>query len=177
MRTAKVVLRLPKVLDCALAVSEELAEALSDLARCPLTHSCDIESEHHVGIKGETCNACEVVTSSGCYIDSAEFRAEGVMQWMVMAPTTAALDALTKGTMDRGCAVIVEEVTVIRTAKELTKGQEKVLELALELGYFDVPRKVTIRVLADRLDMPKSTLEIVLRRAEHKVLADHMGDR
>jgi len=57
MRTAKVVLRLPKVLDCALARSEELAEALSDFARCPLTQSSDIGSEHPVGIKGETCNA------------------------------------------------------------------------------------------------------------------------
>lgn len=177
MRTAKVILRLPRGLDCPLTLSEELAEAFSSMAECTLSSSDDTGSDEFVDMKGEACNACEVVTGSGCYIDSAAFRMDGVMQWTVMAPNSAALDTLMKGTMDRGCAVVVEEVSIIRTAKELTKDQETVLELALDLGYFDVPRKVTVRMLADRLEMPASTLEVILRRAEHKVLADHIGQK
>lgn len=175
MRAVRLVLRLPKGVDCPLTRSDDLAEALSEMAGCVLSGDDGVDS--FVGMKGDTCNTCDVVKGSGCYIDSAEFRMDGVMQWTVMAPSTASLDALIEATMGRGCVVVIEEVTDMRTARGLTKDQEAVLQLALDLGYFDVPRRVTVKILARRLDMSASTLEVILQRAEHKVLADRMGRR
>lgn len=172
MRSVRLVLRLPKGLECPLTRSDDLAEALSEMAVCTLDH--DDGENGFVEMKGDSCNSCRIVKDSGCYIDSAEFRMDGVMQWTVMAPSAAALDALVHSTMGRGCAVVVEEVMVMRTASELTRDQEAALQLALDLGYFDVPRKVTVKSLARRLNMTASTLQVILRRAERKVLADRM---
>lgn len=173
MRSVTLVLRLPRGVDCPLTKSDDLAEALSEMAGCLTGYEEGVED--FVDMKGDTCNSCDVVRQSRCYIGSAGFRMDGVMEWTVMVPDSAALEALVRGTTGRGCAVVIQEVAVMRTAKELTKDQEDVLQLALDMGYFDVPRKVTAKVLARRLNMTASSLEIVLHRAERKVLADRMG--
>jgi predicted DNA binding protein len=48
----------------------------------------------------------------------------------------------------------------------LSADQAAALEAAVEHGYYETPRKVDVGELADRLDVPRSTLTYRLRRAE-----------
>lgn len=52
----------------------------------------------------------------------------------------------------------------------MTQHQRKVLEAAFEAGYYDRPRRVTVRDLASSLGMSKSALSEALMAAEHKVM-------
>ena len=52
----------------------------------------------------------------------------------------------------------------------LTERQREVLETALRLGYFEVPRECTLADVAAALDVDKSTASGVLRRGEARVL-------
>jgi len=52
----------------------------------------------------------------------------------------------------------------------LTDRQQEVLETAVRCGYFEVPRECTLADLAARLDVDKSTVSAILRRAECRVL-------
>ena len=72
--------------------------------------------------------------------------------------------------------MVVEKVTILRTARELTTEQERVLETAFDLGYFDIPKKIKLEDLARRLNISKATLDVVLRRAQRKVVASHVGN-
>ncbi len=54
--------------------------------------------------------------------------------------------------------------------KNLTPLQAKVLEEAFRLGYYDIPRKIDLIGLAKRLNMSKSTVAEILRRAEAKAI-------
>lgn len=52
----------------------------------------------------------------------------------------------------------------------LTDRQRELLETAHRSGYFEVPRDCTLRGLAARFDIDKSTASEVLRRAEDRVV-------
>lgn len=64
----------------------------------------------------------------------------------------------------RGIGPAEEEVRV------LTDRQREVLMYAISAGYFQVPRKLGLKELAEELDMSEGALSELLRRAEGRVL-------
>jgi predicted DNA binding protein len=123
-----------------------------------------------------SCNACRVLNDSGCLLDSASSRPDGGVIWNVIASNDAALTSLVDDLRAIGARVVVERVMVLRTARELTTEQERVLQTAFDMGYYDIPKRVRLEELARRLNMPKATLEVTLGRAQRKVVASRIGD-
>lgn len=113
--------------------------------------------------------------ASECYLDSEMRDLDGGIQWNVIAPSKSALNRLIASLESAGANVTVDKITVLRTAKELTAEQERILHMALDLGYYDIPKKIGLDGLAKRLGISKATLDIVLRRAQRKVVASHIG--
>jgi len=54
----------------------------------------------------------------------------------------------------------------------LTTRQEKVREMALELGYYDIPRRITLTELAKKLKIATSTLSGILRRISRTLVTN-----
>jgi len=54
----------------------------------------------------------------------------------------------------------------------LPNEQYETLSLAVERGYFETPREVTLDELADQLEVPRSTVSYRLRRAVAEVVTD-----
>jgi predicted DNA binding protein len=52
----------------------------------------------------------------------------------------------------------------------LTEKQRRVLLTAHKLGYYEVPRKVNLELLAEQLGLAYSTVDVQLRRAERRLL-------
>jgi predicted DNA binding protein len=48
--------------------------------------------------------------------------------------------------------------------------QHRVLRTAAEMGYYELPRETTLDEIADRLDLPRSTVSYRLRRAEAQLV-------
>jgi predicted DNA binding protein len=61
---------------------------------------------------------------------------------------------------------------VDRLFEEVTDRQMAALRLALESGYYEQPRKTSIRELADKTAVTRSTYEEHLRKAENKLLTN-----
>lgn len=59
-----------------------------------------------------------------------------------------------------------------RLFEDLTDRQMAALELALESGYYEQPRKTSLRAMADRTAIARSTYEEHLRKAENKLLTN-----
>jgi predicted DNA binding protein len=55
----------------------------------------------------------------------------------------------------------------------LTEKQERVLWLALKMGFFDFPRKITMLELSSRLGVGLSTLSEIARRGIRRLLEYH----
>jgi len=59
----------------------------------------------------------------------------------------------------------------------LTARQREVVELAVEHGYYDAPRRCTLRELADHLDVNKSVVSRILQRAERHIITAYCASR
>ena len=58
----------------------------------------------------------------------------------------------------------------------LTKKQMEVLELAVNRGYYDEGTDITLKELADEMDIARSTIGEHLKRAESEVLKRAVGE-
>lgn len=63
-----------------------------------------------------------------------------------------------------------------RVAGPLTARQHEAVSVALDLGYYAVPRESPLSAVAAALDCAESTASILLRRAEAAVMARAVGD-
>ncbi len=126
-------------------------------------------------VETNTCVVCRLVAESGCFLDSAMSVGDGTVMWNVLAPNAAALKSLHDKVTKLGCSVNLKKVSLLRTSSELTRAQERVLQIAYDLGYFDIPKKIDLARLAKRLEISKATLDIMLRRAQRKIIANHVG--
>jgi len=61
-------------------------------------------------------------------------------------------------------------VFIQQAVPKLTGKQRTALELALELGYYQYPRKISVEELAKRISIPRTTFQEHLRKAEEKVM-------
>ncbi len=60
-------------------------------------------------------------------------------------------------------------------SKILTDTQEYILSIALEMGYFDYPHKITLKELSKILNISSSTLNEILRRAIKKIVSHYLS--
>ena len=64
-----------------------------------------------------------------------------------------------------------------RKGMGLTDHQEKTLWIALKLGFFEFPRKIHMKELADKLGVSLSTLSETLRRGLKNMLVHRLEER
>jgi len=61
-------------------------------------------------------------------------------------------------------------VFVQHAAPKLSDKQRRALEIALEHGYYNYPRKITVDLLSKKLNVPRTTFQEHLRKAESKIM-------
>lgn len=64
----------------------------------------------------------------------------------------------------------------VETDALLTDRQQRLLHAAIDHGYYDTPRRITLTGLAEELDIAVSTCSEVLHRAEESVLKKHVRE-
>ena len=70
----------------------------------------------------------------------------------------------------------ISEISKLSPKRALTSKQEKVLKSALELGYYDYPKRVTTEELARVLVLAPSTVTEILRRAERRIISGYFDN-
>jgi len=66
--------------------------------------------------------------------------------------------------------------TSIDSESVVTDGQRRLIETAVERGYYDTPRTCTLTELADHLDIAKSTASERIHRAESAIVRAFVAD-
>jgi len=76
---------------------------------------------------------------------------------------------------DRGIIYKILELSVIKFNGGLTSRQELIVRTALELGYFDYPRKIGVRELAQLFDVTPATIAETMRKAVKKIVREYIS--
>ncbi len=155
---------------------EELVRSIKDVdPGCNVNITSTGPGAHIATVTNHTCVVCGALNESDCFLDSAVSQPDGKVAWTVIGPSAENISSLVERLKKAGCEV---EVTALRQKSEdrvLTYHQEKVLRIAYELGYYDIPRATNLEDFAAKVGISKSTLDLILRRAERRLVAEHIN--
>ena len=110
---------------------------------------------------------------------------DGALVFSVVVREREAVGELVSALRETGAEVCLEELCARdagyadRLGVEgcsITDKQREALELAVELGYYDDPRRADLQDLADRLGISRSAVSQRLNAAESKVVRSLVSD-
>ncbi len=120
------------------------------------------------------CAAIRASTAicSSCPFDSPD---NDRGDWRILVGDATALRKVMNTLRRRQAAGVIRQVSNPGPFALLTPRQWEVIVLAIEAGYFESPRKISLTALASRLSISPPSLSEVLRHAEGRVLAEYVG--
>lgn len=130
----------------------------------PRPSVCDWVFDH-----GVVCRNCRFLPERGPYGEEAAWR-------LVRPPTARDRSAIGRLSADRSNGIgAVSAVRRWVPRRRVTERQSRALELAVRLGYFEVPRRTNLRGLAASLGVSRSGAAQLLRRGQERFLSETFG--
>lgn len=124
-------------------------------------------------VNAKTCAICSAMLKWDLFLVEAHSTDAGdiIMKWLVPDEATVS------GFMDRmekdGVNFRLLRKRNISRKGEITARQEYVVKTALDLGFFDYPKRINLEGLSSRLNVSYATLAEILRRAEKNIIASY----
>jgi hypothetical protein len=132
------------------------------------------ENANFLNVKSEDKFILRALLQSECVIKYPVIFRNGKGIWEVLSPRKN-VDYLL-GMLDenkiRYKLLSIELFSDENGSVGLTRRQEKVREMALEYGYYDIPRRITLTELAKKLKIATSTLSGILRRISRTLVTN-----
>jgi len=139
---------------------------------CRVEFARDVDGNVLGSVTTQRCVACRALTGSDCFLASAMSMGDHV-EWKLITGGEGSLKRLIERLRSDGCGVELVKTTKLSRKSALTERQETILRAAYEKGYYDYPKKTTIKELASGFDISPSTLAEILQRGERKVMERH----
>lgn len=132
-------------------------------------------------VKNRNCKISNILSKSGCFVTSAVMEspedesAEGKrwICWTVIAMDGASINNLIAMMTADGYNVKKKSTYNMRYTLELSDRQKEAVNIAVENGYYNVPRKFSVSQIAEIMKCSKTTADIALRTAEMKIVTDY----
>jgi predicted DNA binding protein len=119
------------------------------------------------------CITCQALTQSNCFLSHARNLRDTKVEWHLIMGDEKSLGKLVEVLETNGCLVELKSKTQLSKKNILTSKQEELIKFALEKGYFDYPKKITLRKLSNILKISFSTLNEILHRGEKKIIKSY----
>ena len=127
-----------------------------------------------VWVQSEGCDVCNTILSHGSFLISGRIIQGSTFVYSFIAPSFSAYRSIASALESSGLKVNVLRLGKFKPKREvLTEKQEKILWLALKVGFFDYPRKVDTLELSRRLGISPSTFSEIARRGVRRLLERH----
>jgi predicted DNA binding protein len=153
---------------------ENIDSIIEEIKDHPDVCRVDISPLKNGGVLGSVitnkCVACRALTGSDCFLTSAQSLGDGGVEWKLITGGEGSLGELVENLRNYGCEVELKSTTHLTKKTMLTTRQEEIVKAAFEKGYYDFPKKITIKELAKVFEISPSTLNEILQRGERKVM-------
>lgn len=142
---------------------------------CSVEISKTAPGDYIAMISNRDCGICHLVAASQCFLESVKTHKDGTVEWSVIGPDAATLNRLIGALNETGRKVTVHSTREQASSTALTYRQKEALKMAYDKGFYDIPQRITLDNLSPQLNCSKSTLNVMLRRAERKILVDYLS--
>lgn len=117
-----------------------------------------------------SCKGCRALAAAEAFLLSAKVLDDGWVEWKVVHDRRDPLDRLRVQLDKAGMKNRVIDIKESMERETLTKDQELVLKTALEMGYFDFPKRAGVRELAKKLNVSTAYISYTLRSAQKSTI-------
>ena len=107
------------------------------------------------------------------FLISAETRDNGKVDWTLVLSDKAVLKDIFDHLKNKSVEAELVKLTKIDDKESLTERQDKIAKVAFERGYFDYPKRISLRELARMFEVSPSTLSEILRKGQRKIVLDY----
>lgn len=119
------------------------------------------------------CRACKAILRSDCYLRGAKTKGGGRVEWQVIASREGALGELIKELQKNGCTIKLLSKKMLDDSSFVTKRQEMAVRSALDKGYYDYPRGISLQDMAKSFGVTASTMGEILQRGERNIIREY----
>jgi len=156
---------------------EVMEEVLKDIKKNPLVSKMDTTMTDKGKIIGaittSRCEICRILTDADVFLISAESKGEGKVEWTLILSEKDVLKQIFDHLKGKSVDAELVKLTKIDDKETLTDRQDKITHVAFERGYFDYPKRISLRELARMFDVSPSTLSEILRKGQRKIVLDY----
>ncbi|MDR1404534.1 MAG: helix-turn-helix domain-containing protein [Candidatus Methanoplasma sp.] len=125
-------------------------------------------------VMNNNCQISRILSESGCLVTSAVMEDGDDICWTIVSPNAERVRNLIERLGEIGVSVRRKSTINANLATLLSDRQEEAVRVAIENGYYEVPRKINIDGLCRIMGCSKSTLDVTLRNAERKIMNQHV---
>jgi len=152
-------------------------EVLKDIRKNPLVSNVDTTMTERGKIVGAVttarCDICRILTDSDCFLISAETKSAGKVEWTLVVSDKDVLKGIFDRLKTKSVLAELVKLTKIDDKESLTERQDKITHVAFDRGYFDYPKRISLRELARMFEVSPSTLSEILRKGQRKIVLDY----
>jgi predicted DNA binding protein len=156
---------------------EIMEEVLRDTKKNPLVSKIDTTMTDKGKIIGaittSRCEICRILTDADVFLISAESKGDGKVEWTLVLSEKDVLKQIFDHLKAKAVDAELVKLTKIDDKETLTDRQDKITHVAFERGYFDYPKRISLRELARMFDVSPSTLSEILRKGQRKIVLDY----
>ncbi len=157
----------------------EIEKAIAEIKTHPSVGNVTVENrqqgEAFLTVEVVHCPACEVLISSKSFLVFPVEIIKGWMKWLLVT-VNQELGTIIEDLELLNVNFRIERIVKLEVRGVLTKRQEEVVRKALDIGYFDFPRKMDSTRLAQELDISVSTLSEIIRAAERRMFKEYFKE-
>ena len=144
-----------------LRIWEKDEKKIKEVLASPNVMKLDV-SQGFASIVLNRCAICKIL--EGTFLLEAKKENEQTMVWKLLVTESFSMDKLKKLNVE------IVSIKKLSESAELTEKEERVLKIAYDMGYFEVPKKTGVRKIAKDLGKSPSTINEIIRRAEKKIM-------
>ncbi|OGS43700.1 MAG: hypothetical protein A3K76_04615 [Euryarchaeota archaeon RBG_13_57_23] len=152
-------------------------EVLRDIRKNPMVTKVETTMTERGKLIGAVttsrCDICRILTDSDVFLISAETRDNGKVDWTLVLSDKAVLKDIFDHLKNKSVEAELVKLTKIDDKESLTERQDKIAKVAFERGYFDYPKRISLRELARMFEVSPSTLSEILRKGQRKIVLDY----
>jgi predicted DNA binding protein len=154
----------------------KLEGAVEELKRSPQFQEVDVAQTSRdkalASLSTTRCAICSALAGSECFLISASTK-EGGIHWTLLASRKKPIRKLMERMRENGFEVEIVKMAELKGKEALTARQEEIIRIALDKGYFDYPKRTSLRSLAKLFGVSISTLSEVLRAGQKKIMQEY----
>jgi predicted DNA binding protein len=154
---------------------QDIKEWFAQASGCMLLSLLSLSKGRYLAtVRNSRCALCDIFVGSDCFLESASSLSDDAIAWRIFTPDNSCLKVLIKRLRQEDVGVELLSIKKATSDFELTPKQDEAIRMAYSLGYFDIPKKITLEELADRSGVSKATLNLILRRGQKKIFAERL---